>query len=61
GGGYAEPTPAGSRARAAFDQAGYPILDDTYSAKAAAHVLAPGREASGPTLFWCTKSGAPPP
>lgn len=59
GAGYPEPTPAGAVAQAAFTQAGYPILDGTYSAKAAAHVFA--EPAPGPVLFWCTKSSAPLP
>jgi 1-aminocyclopropane-1-carboxylate deaminase/D-cysteine desulfhydrase-like pyridoxal-dependent ACC family enzyme len=59
GAGYPHPTPQGLRAREAFARAGFPILDDTYSAKAAAHVLATG-PGSGPVLLWCTKSSAPP-
>lgn len=58
GSGYAVPTPAGRAARATFAAAGYPLLDDTYTAKAAAHVLARGGRELGPTLFWCTKSSA---
>jgi len=61
GRGYPFPTPAGTRARQQLEQAGLPILDDTYSAKAAAHVLAPATLAQGPVLFWCTKSSAPLP
>jgi D-cysteine desulfhydrase len=61
GAGYPHGTPAGAAARKLFDDAGFPILDDTYSAKAAAHLLATlGRDA-GPVLFWCTKSSAPLP
>jgi 1-aminocyclopropane-1-carboxylate deaminase/D-cysteine desulfhydrase-like pyridoxal-dependent ACC family enzyme len=60
GPGYAEPTPAGRAAREAFARAGYSVLDDTYTAKAAAHVLAIGAAAGGPTLFWCTKSSVVP-
>ena len=59
GAGYAQPTPAGRAARAAFASAGYAILDDTYSAKAAAHLFTLGAARPGPTLFWCTKSSAP--
>ncbi|MDF3066114.1 MAG: 1-aminocyclopropane-carboxylate deaminase [Polyangiaceae bacterium] len=55
--GYPHATPEGSRARHVFADAGYPILDDTYSAKAAAHVLATAQGA-GPVLLWCTKSSA---
>jgi hypothetical protein len=62
GPGYPHPTPLGQRARRAFAAAGYPILDDTYSAKAAAHLSSPGvLEQAGPVLFWCTKSSAPLP
>ncbi len=60
GAGYAEPTPAGRAAREAFAQAGYALLDDTYTAKAAAHVLATPPRDRGPTLFWCTKSSVVP-
>ena len=61
GAGYPHPTPAGSAARAAFEAAGFPILDGTYSAKAAAHLLASIAQGRGPVLFWCTKSSAPLP
>jgi 1-aminocyclopropane-1-carboxylate deaminase/D-cysteine desulfhydrase-like pyridoxal-dependent ACC family enzyme len=61
GPGYPHATPAGSAARAAFEAAGYAILDDTYSAKAAAHVLQSAERDPGPILFWCTKSSAPLP
>jgi D-cysteine desulfhydrase len=59
GSGYPHATAAGARARDAFAEAGFPILDDTYSAKAAAHLFA--SSSPGPTLFWCTKSSAPLP
>jgi 1-aminocyclopropane-1-carboxylate deaminase/D-cysteine desulfhydrase-like pyridoxal-dependent ACC family enzyme len=60
GAGYPHATPAGTQARQLFDRAGLPILDDTYSAKAAAHALRLLQERhSGPILFWCTKSSAP--
>lgn len=58
GRGYPHATLAGSRARETFARAGYSIFDDTYSAKAAAHVLATAAGA-GPVLLWCTKSSAP--
>jgi len=61
GQGYAQPTPAASAARAAFAEAGWALLDDTYTAKAAAHVLSTSHVAVGPTLLWCTKSSAPLP
>jgi len=58
GAGYAVPTAAGQAARATFARAGLPVLDDTYTAKAAAHVLALVERTNGPTLLWCTKSSA---
>jgi 1-aminocyclopropane-1-carboxylate deaminase/D-cysteine desulfhydrase-like pyridoxal-dependent ACC family enzyme len=58
GRGYPHPTAAGSRARGIFADAGFDILDDTYSAKAAAHLLASHGPDAGPVLFWCTKSSA---
>ena len=61
GRGYPFATPAGVAARAAFAGAGFAILDDTYSGKAAAHLLATVRQDRGPVLFWCTKSSAPLP
>ena len=61
GQGYPHPTPAGTQARAVFARAGFPILDDTYSAKAAAHLLVSVASDRGPVLFWCTKSSAPLP
>jgi len=61
GPGYPFATTAGSAARILFDRAGFPILDDTYSAKAAAHALLPATLAAGPVLLWCTKSSAPLP
>jgi D-cysteine desulfhydrase len=60
GAGYPHATSAGRHARRLFAEAGYPILDDTYSAKAAAHLFAMART-SGPQLFWATKSSAPLP
>jgi D-cysteine desulfhydrase len=58
GAGYPHATPQGISARHAFARAGFPLLDDTYSAKAAAHVieLLRSSRAPGPILFWCTKS-----
>ena len=63
GRGYPYPTEQGVAARLLFARAGLPVLDDTYSAKAAAHALAwlRGGRADGPLLFWCTKSSAPLP
>jgi D-cysteine desulfhydrase len=61
GRGYPYPTPAGLAACAAFADAGFRILDGTYSGKAAAHLLATVARDRGPVLFWCTKSSAPLP
>jgi D-cysteine desulfhydrase len=61
GRGYPFPTPAGAAAQTAFAGAGFAILDGTYSAKAAAHLLATVGRGGGPVLFWCTKSSAPLP
>lgn len=60
GEGYPHPTERGTSARRLFARAGFAVLDDTYSAKAAAHVLALAHSGSerGPVLFWCTKSSA---
>jgi 1-aminocyclopropane-1-carboxylate deaminase/D-cysteine desulfhydrase-like pyridoxal-dependent ACC family enzyme len=60
GAGYPHATPAGAAARQLFESAELPILDDTYSAKAAAHVLKlmESRE-PGAILLWCTKSSTP--
>jgi len=61
GRGYPHPTVAGTSARATFAGAGWALLDDTYSAKAAAHLLASVAGDAGPVVFWCTKSSAPLP
>jgi D-cysteine desulfhydrase len=61
GAGYPHPTAQGLAARALFERADLPILDGTYSAKAAAHVLQSLPHSPGPVLFWCTKSSAPLP
>ncbi len=61
GRGYPHPTAAGTAARAVFASAGFSLLDDTYSAKAAAHLLASMGGDAGPVLFWCTKSSVPLP
>lgn len=58
GQGYPHPTPQGMSVRALFARAGVPVLDDTYSAKAAAHALSWVERGRGPLLFWCTKSSA---
>ena len=63
GAGYPHPTPASVQARLLFSREGWPILDETYSGKAAAHLvnMLQSANAEGPTLFWCTKSSAPLP
>jgi 1-aminocyclopropane-1-carboxylate deaminase/D-cysteine desulfhydrase-like pyridoxal-dependent ACC family enzyme len=61
GAGYPHATAAGTAARQLFERAGLPILDDTYSAKAAAHALHLMRGSGpGPVLLWCTKSSTLP-
>lgn len=63
GAGYPYATPAATEARLLFAEEGWPILDDTYSGKAAAHLLESLRshKNAGPVLFWSTKSSAPLP
>lgn len=57
GRGYPFETPRSRSAVALFARAGWPILEPTYSGKAAAHAFELLRVASGgPLLFWCTKS-----
>ena len=58
GGGYGCPSASGIKAKARFAADCAPGLDTTYSAKAAAHLLA-GFRAEGPVLFWSTKSSSP--
>jgi D-cysteine desulfhydrase len=62
GPGYGEPSAAGQQAEELWQGLGLPALDGTYSAKAAARVIAGlrAREA-GPVLFWSTKSSVPLP
>jgi len=62
GPGYGQPSAEGDDAEALWRRLGLPVLDGTYSAKAAARVISGlrAREA-GPTLFWSTKSSAPLP
>ena len=62
GSGYGAPSAAGEEAEALWRRSGLPALDGTYSAKAAARVIA-GLRANepGPTLFWSTKSSVPLP
>ena len=61
GGGYGVPTPEGLAAMRTWRELGLPELDTTYSAKSAASFLERCRNASGPVLFWSTKSSAPLP
>ncbi|HEX3777241.1 MAG TPA: pyridoxal-phosphate dependent enzyme [Polyangiaceae bacterium] len=57
GSGYGEPSASGNEAEALWRRLGLPALDGTYSAKAAARVVASIRAAEpGPILFWSTKS-----
>ncbi len=62
GPGYGEPSAAGDEAEALWQALSLPALDGTYSAKAAARVVA-GLRASeaGSLLFWSTKSSVPLP
>ena len=62
GPGYGEPSASGNEAQALWRRLVLPALDSTYSAKAAARVVAAlrAREA-GPVLFWSTKSSVPMP
>jgi D-cysteine desulfhydrase len=59
GTGYGRVTPGGLSAIDAFERAGLPGLDTTYSGKAAAGVIAALRAGQpGPVVFWSTKSSA---
>jgi D-cysteine desulfhydrase len=62
GAGYGRPTARGREAIELFRTSSGLTLDTTYSAKAAASLLrAAAARASGPLLFWSTKSSAPLP
>lgn len=62
GPGYGKPSAAGDEAELLWNRLGLPALDGTYSAKAAAGVVANLRAREpGPILFWSTKSSAPLP
>jgi D-cysteine desulfhydrase len=62
GPGYGEPSAAGDEAEALWGRLKLPALDGTYSAKAAARVVAGVRAREpGPILFWSTKSSLPLP
>lgn len=62
GPGYGEPSLPGNEAELLFQRLGLPLLDSTYSAKAAARVVAALRaHEPGPVLFWSTKSSVPLP
>jgi D-cysteine desulfhydrase len=62
GPGYGKPSAAGDEAEALWAEAALPALDGTYSAKAAARVIADLRaNEPGPLLFWSTKSSVPLP
>ena len=58
GRGYGFPTAGGSAAAKAFSQAGGPPLDDVYTAKSGAGLLAL-RTLDGPHVYWATKSSWP--
>lgn len=59
GAGYGRSTPAADRATAAFADAGI-TLDPTYTAKAAAALLADGDRPGAPPLYWHTLSRTVP-
>ncbi|MEX1182523.1 MAG: pyridoxal-phosphate dependent enzyme [Gemmatimonadota bacterium] len=59
GAGYGRATVAGTRAGEIFARAGL-RLDSTYTAKAAASLLAEPEAADGPALFWHTLSAVEP-
>lgn len=62
GSGYGQPSASGSEVETLFQRLGLPLLDSTYSAKAAARVVAALRaHEPGPVLFWSTKSSVPLP
>jgi len=62
GPGYGHPSAAGNEAETLWRRLGLAALDGTYSAKAAARVVAGLRAREpGPTLFWSTKSSVPLP
>ncbi|HEX3853353.1 MAG TPA: pyridoxal-phosphate dependent enzyme [Polyangiaceae bacterium] len=62
GPGYGEPSAPGDEAEALWQRLNLPALDGTYSAKAAARVVAGLRGSEpGPLLFWSTKSSVPLP
>jgi D-cysteine desulfhydrase len=62
GPGYGQPSVPGNEAETLFQRLGLPLLDGTYSAKAAARVVSALRAAEpGPVLFWSTKSSVPLP
>jgi D-cysteine desulfhydrase len=62
GRGYGHATDVGRDAIRLFERSGGPALETTYSAKAAAaFVRLLGEGDRGPTLFWATRSHAPPP
>jgi D-cysteine desulfhydrase len=62
GPGYGRPSAAGDEAEALWRSSSLPALDGTYSAKAAARMIAGLRgNEPGPLLFWSTKSSVPLP
>ena len=62
GEGYGHETAQANEACSVFARAGFAVLDETYSGKAAAALIADLRAGvPGPLLFWSTKSSAPLP
>jgi len=62
GRGYGHQTDSANEACRVFAAAGLPLLDETYSGKAGAALIAELRSgARGPLLFWSTKSSRPLP
>jgi D-cysteine desulfhydrase len=62
GRGYGHATDEGREAIRIFERAGGPMLETTYSAKAAAALLdSLRRGAGGPVVYWATQSASPPP
>jgi D-cysteine desulfhydrase len=62
GRGYGYATKEGRAAIRLFEECGGPLLETTYSAKAAAaFIRLLGDGSAGPTVYWATRSAAPPP
>jgi 1-aminocyclopropane-1-carboxylate deaminase/D-cysteine desulfhydrase-like pyridoxal-dependent ACC family enzyme len=62
GAGYGRPTTAGAEARKLFAEGGGPPLDQVYSEKSGAAVIAMLRENQpGPIVYWATRTSVPLP